>query len=105
MNTATVQTETRYEWRIRNYLDDFGIEVIEQMSMEKFGIPASQLNERQCDLFYLALREKELAERKAQPCITCGRPTGRIECLPCHNGMNPAEYAAYEKRLAWKGWA
>jgi hypothetical protein len=105
MNTATAQTEIQYEWRIQNYIYDFGVEVLEQMSLEKFGIPASQLDERQCDLFYLALREKELAERKPQPCITCGRMTERIECIPCHNGMNHSEYAAYEKKLAWKGWA
>jgi hypothetical protein len=104
MNTATEQTETRYEYRIRYYIYDFGVEVIEQMSQERFGIPASQLNERQSDLFYLMLRAKELAERKPEPCITCGRLTDRTECIPCHEGMHHAEYEAYERRLAWKGW-
>ena len=105
MSAATAQTEIAYEWRVQYYIDEFGVEVVEQISREKFGIPASQLDKRQCDLFYFTLRDKELAERRPQPCITCGQMTERIECLPCHEGMQPAEYAAYEKRLAWKGWA
>ena len=103
--SATQQTEIVYEWRSQYYVNEFGVEVVEQMSQEKFGIPASQLDKRQCDLFYFTLRGKELAERKPEPCITCGRLAERMECIPCHEGMNHAEYTAYERHLAYKGWA
>jgi hypothetical protein len=52
MSTAAQQTETVYEWRVQYYINEFGVEVVEQMSQERFGIPASQLDQQQCDSFY-----------------------------------------------------
>jgi hypothetical protein len=103
MSATQPQTEITYEWRIQYYIYEFGIEEIEKMSQVSFGISATKLDEKQCDKFYWILRDKELAARKVQPCITCGKSTKSGECIACHNGMTQSEYYTYHRKLAQRG--
>jgi hypothetical protein len=85
-----------------------------------YGVPVEWVTKEQCsDLLLQAVRHRRKRLEQSgfhhHRCVDCGevsgctktdcRKTEETECRVCHEGMSHAEYAAYEKRLAWKGWA